>query len=332
MSKVILFISLLFWVSFAMAQDAITTTPITSENVTELQVLAVLEGHADAVTDGVFAKDGANLITVSDDASLVVWSMETLEPLSTHFEHFSFIKDIAVNPQTPQEIATGSWDQSVIRWDIESEPTALSQWQDVTAVIDSVDYNITGDLIAYGAGDGIVRIVDIETEEILESIQLDALHVIFARHSPFADLLAITAGFPENTVHLYDTESYEEIGSLVGHAGAVTTIAFLSNGGFVTGGDDSTVRIWSDDGEELQTLEQPDWVTDILLSNDESLLFVALQNGDVTIWNLNTYEQINVIEAHELAVNKLALNKANTLLATMSDDNSVKLWSVSTED
>jgi len=65
------------------------------------------------------------------------------------------------------------------------------------------------------------------------------------------------------------------------------------------------------------------------LSPDEQLLALGnRENGDVYLWDANTGEQLAILHGHTNRINSLAFNSEGTLLASASDDGTVRLWGV----
>lgn len=45
---------------------------------------------------------------------------------------------------------------------------------------------------------------------------------------------------------MYSGASFEDVQVLTGHEGAVQAVLVLPNGDFLTGGNDTTIKLWSD--------------------------------------------------------------------------------------
>ena len=67
-------------------------------------------------------------------------------------------------------------------------------------------------------------------------------------------------------------------------------MTFANNGAqIISGGDDQTIRVWSKDGQLLQTLlGHVDSVHDIDVSSDEQTIASAGVDGGVQIWLSST--------------------------------------------
>jgi len=65
------------------------------------------------------------------------------------------------------------------------------------------------------------------------------------------------------------------------------------------------------------------------LSPDGQLLALGnRENGDVYLWASNTGEELTTLRGHTSRINSLAFNSDGTLLASASDDGTVRLWGV----
>ena len=53
------------------------------------------------------------------------------------------------------------------------------------------------------------------------------------------------SGYPDNSIIIWDSNSFTPVETLNGHTGAVRTLALLPNGDLASGSDDKIIRVWN---------------------------------------------------------------------------------------
>ncbi|MBE9136630.1 hypothetical protein IQ254_05340 [Nodosilinea sp. LEGE 07088] len=125
-----------------------------------------------------------------------------------------------------------------------------------------------------------------------------------------------------------------EQGSLSGHEQYVEGVAVNPNDSpkdqIATAGRDGTVRLWTPDGDETDTLIEQDVPFSYIAFNpDGSRLAMADYEGKVALWSrqggaLQTLG--NAENSHQKAVRSISFHPTEPRLATASDDGTVKIW------
>lgn len=116
---------------------------------------------------------------------------------------------------------------------------------------------------------------------------------------------------------------------LKGHDAAVWAVATLSSGKYATGSADKTIFIWNAKGEKLVVLKgHTDCIRGLVALADGSLLSCS---NDATIrhWS-DTYDCLKEFHGHSNYIYTIALNPAlGDVFVTGSEDNTIRLWSIS---
>lgn len=116
---------------------------------------------------------------------------------------------------------------------------------------------------------------------------------------------------------------------LKGHEAAVWAVCALKTGKYATGSADKNIFIWNPKGEKLVVLKgHTDCVRGLVGLEDGSLLSAS---NDATIrhWS-DTYDCLREFHGHSNYIYSIALNPAlGDVFVTGSEDNTIRLWSVS---
>lgn len=156
------------------------------------------------------------------------------------------------------------------------------------------------------------------------------------RFSPDGRELAVT-GF-RKTAAVFELEKGESRGSLVGHTGRVTCVAWSADGkALATGSDDGSVRLW--DAVTLKAAGSKEdahgrgshgtGTTALGFYPDGKSLFSTGYDTTVRIWESATLNEIQALEGHGDCVMG-ALSADGRLLATASQDGTARLWNAVT--
>ncbi|WP_242063163.1 hypothetical protein [Nostoc sp. FACHB-892] len=119
------------------------------------------------------------------------------------------------------------------------------------------------------------------------------------------------------------------LGTLLGHAWAVLTVAFSPNGKILaTGSDDNTIKLWEvNTGQLISTLVGHSWsVVAVAFTADGKTLLSASWDKTVKLWRVSTAEEIVTLSGHVDSVSAVAVSKVTQLIASGSRDKTIKLW------
>ena len=94
-------------------------------------------------------------------------------------------------------------------------------------------------------------------------------------------------------------------------------------GGFISGGRDGTVLIWSPDGSTKQTLKKTCGVRDIAVVDPDSIL-VALTDGNCTLLSFKTGDVKQLLKGHKDTVRCVAVLTSD-MLVSGSEDHTLKV-------
>jgi WD40 repeat protein len=239
-------------------------------------------------------------------------------------------------------LANGAHDGLTV-WDI---PAALAGARDpvvltVEIPIYEIAYSPDGTRITTFDADGIVRVLDALTGEVLSTLPGYSPELGNLNFSPDNTRLAIAD--LDGNLSVWDVQSGREIFTTSGHAdveavgapeptGSIRQIKFSPDGSrLATAGNDGTARIWdADNGREIMTLTgHVTELNNLFFSYDGQRLATAGNDGTVKVWDLsqeNLPGRLLLSLSHDEGVYGLGFSPDGTQLATGDRGGTITIW------
>ncbi len=193
--------------------------------------------------------------------------------------HTADVSSLVFSPDGKQ-LASGSYDQTVRTWDLESG-NERRNWAH-TGFVSAVDWSRNGRWIATGSWDQVVRVFDVESGKESFSKKEPWWRVFSIAFSPDSKLLAASS---RGRIKVWDMESKDEILDLT-KDWDTESIAFSPDGTtLATASGD--IRLWQiPSGQELYRLIDPSPVIDLHFSPDGKYL-AAASSRMIKLWDPN---------------------------------------------
>ncbi|XP_076317246.1 cytosolic iron-sulfur assembly component 1 [Tachypleus tridentatus] len=329
----------------------------------ELREIVCLQGHGDRVWCVAWNPQGSLLASCSADKTIRIWAQKDenwiCKTILTE-GHQRTIRSVAWSP-CGSMLASTSFDATTCIWDKKSgqfECTATLEGHENE--VKSVAWSASGKFLATCSRDKSVWIWDVSDDDeyecvsVLNSHSQDVKKVLW---HPQKEILA-SAGY-DNTIKLFkeDGDDWCCFASLESHESTVWSIAFDHFGKRLAScSDDKTIKIWKEylpgnsegiitnrvdpvwkcvctlSGFHPRTVYDINWcpISELIVTaggDDAIRLFQEENSSDSNAPQFNLVATAS--KAHSQDVNSVAWNtKGGGLLASCSDDGTVKLWKV----
>ena len=280
-----------------LAQESEPITPQNAETLTRVQTL---EGHAFRVNSLAFGPDGTQLVSGSDDITLILWDVASGEPTWTADGQLNAVRSVDVTADGRTALSTG-FNNVAFLWDLPSQTRGRSF--SYPAAFNDGSFAPDDASVAFAIGDGSVRIYDVEAGTPLADFTTEALRVEQVAYSPDGTQLAAGTGFPEDRVWVWEIESGETLLSADAHTQTVQTVAFSPDGDVLaSGGGDGQLILWDvDSGEARVTVEaaHESDLYDVAFNADGTLLASVGFDGLLKLWDTATGDLVHTLEPDE---------------------------------
>ncbi|MGI5241136.1 Hsp70 family protein [Dactylosporangium sp. CA-139066] len=284
-----------------------------------------LTGHTGDVTGLAFLHDRAHLVSSSNDGTMRVWNM----PAGTSEGPFTSGHGgycVAVSPDATVIATGGNSDHTARLWSVRGENTATltghDQW------VRTVAFSPDGKTLVTGSFDNTARLWDVPTGKLKATLQGHTEAVYDAAFAP--DGRTVATASADGTIRLWDVASGRTQRTLETGWTGVNAVAYAPDGRTLAAagyGNTGGIEFWNVATGALAraTLEPTTTFEVVRYSPDAHHIAAATGNG-ARIYDPSTGAVTATLDRHTKKVESLAYNMDGTLLATGSDDRSIRVW------
>jgi WD40 repeat protein len=316
------------------------------------RVVQTLTGHTNWVRSVAWSPEGTLLASGSDDHQVKIWEVQTGQVLHTLAGHTNWVRSVVWSPQG-KILASGSSDGTIRLWEVQTGQvvrtlTGHTNW------VRSVSFSPDGTLLASGSDDHRVKIWDIQTGQIVHTLTGHTNWVRSVAWSPEGRILA--SGSSDSTVRLWEVQTGQVLKTLQGYINWVRSVAWSPEGTLLaSGSDDQRVKLWDvQTGRVVKTLPgHTSWIWSVAWSPDGTTLASGSADCTVRLWAVYppaahlghdrrqevaiapgseaiSGQVLKVLQGHVNWIWSVAWSPDSRLLASGSDDYTVRLWDVET--
>jgi WD40 repeat protein len=319
-----------------------------------------LQGHTAPITDLKFSVDGTKLISSSADKTIRVWnhgegSLSGRIDTGTQVNALTLVNEIVETPaqqegQAPttanlQRIATGGADNFVRLWKMPGQLVdSLAEIPEKSNVL-AVSPDRT--MLAIANGAGIIRIVNVETRELVRTWQAHEMAITSIAFAPLpktvieraAEDLEEASQLPpqiatasgDKTVRIWNYETGDLMHELHGSLTAISSVAFQFDGKRVVAGNvEGNVTIWNLESAPPVSLGADSGPADVsVVSPDGKLIAVSgVSNGRsvIVVRSMETGQLVRTLFGHEAPILSLAFSVDNRKIVSGSTDKTARVW------
>ncbi|XP_041819600.1 apoptotic protease-activating factor 1 isoform X1 [Chelmon rostratus] len=268
----------------------------------------------------------SNLLAIAfSNYAVELWDLEANKKMADCSGHLSWVQRVQFSPDGSQLLSC-SYDQTVRLWETKkvhtSSAVCLKRDSDVLFNDEEILLSAADNCNRLQVRDGRTGSVLFQSEEKPSRVRCTCL---------CREPRAVVLGQEDGTVQVLEVPSGKLLATLLGHTKTVLHCQFSQNGQtLITSSEDTTIRVWRWQSGECKVLQgHKEQVRCFSLLSDspaDARLLSWSFDGTVKMWDLESGEKLQDIEAHRGAILSCHVSPDGCLFATTSADKTVKLW------
>jgi WD40 repeat protein len=281
--------------------------------------------HASRVTSAAFSRDGASIVTASDDGTARVWDTTTGMPISPPLEHRDRVVSAAFSPDGTRVI-TASEDCTARIWDA-ATGTPLSPPLEHRQGVASAAFSPDGTRVVTASQDGTARVWGTATGKPISPPLRHQDHVLSAAFSP--DGARVVTASDDKTARVWDAATGRPLSPPLQHQDRVVGATFCSDGSqLITASGDRTARLWDAATSKpvSPSLEHQDLVWRATFSTDGARVVTASADRTARIWDAVHGNTRLPPLRHEGDVVSAVFSPDGSRVVTASWDHTARIW------
>ena len=205
--------------------------------------VSCLQGHTGPVRSVGYSPDSSCIVSGGSDASIRIWDATTGFNIYTLTGHESSVNSV-VFTSDGRNIVSGSDDTSVRIWDVLGKKHLVSL-KGHSGAVTCLAFLGDDSRVLSGGMDSTIRLWGMKTATVVKVLQC-ADGVLCLDVSPSREKPIFLSGSQGGVITIWDADTLNEAGRLVGHTAEVKSAAFGVYGKkVVSGSADGTIRIWN---------------------------------------------------------------------------------------
>ena len=280
------------------------------------KLVQTLEGMTGNVNDVGFSADGEILFAAAGEPGLYgqlgLFLTKTWERLNLLEGHADSMYAADISPED-KIIATGSYDQTILLWDLKTGEL-LNTLTGHNGPVYDLEYHPTMPILASASGDRTVKLWDVTTGKRLDTFNEPEKEQYTVSFSPDGKHLA-AAGVDRRIRIWQITEQGQEgtnpvLYSRFAHEKPIVRVVFSPDGAMLaSAGEDLVLKLWETGGYTQSGIleQQPDWPAGVSFTPQSQALVIGRMNGTLTSYvmkpeyrnDANTGEPVFLVKAPE---------------------------------
>ncbi len=291
------------------------------------ELLVELIGHTDRVRMAQFSQDNARILTVSDDSTARLWNSGSGNLVATLEGHTDRIRIGRFSPDGARVLTVGD-DNTARLWDA-SLSNAIPTLRGHAAPVRRARFSPDGTRIITLSDDKTARLWDATNYRLVRVLEGHTGPVAAAEFSGDGLGRLLTIAEDDVNMHLWDSHS-GDLKATVRHAGAVLAATFSRDGKrLITAGADDTLRHWdAATGDQERQCQGMRGVLHLAaLARGGAFALTASRDTNRATLMADNCLVIADLVGHSGPVTGASFSADGSVVATISSDNTTKLWS-----
>ncbi|XP_044730072.1 POC1 centriolar protein homolog A-like [Chrysoperla carnea] len=282
-------------------------------------------GHSDTVTGLDFSPVGDQLLSCSDDNSLIIWCIRQSVRCYKFIGHTDSILCARYAPDG-NLIATGSKDRTVRLWTPRVKGSC-NEFKAHTSSVRSLDFSPDGTKLVTSSDDKIIKLWQVSRSKFITSFVGHTNWVRCVRFSPTEQ--QIISCSEDRSTRLTDLVSGETIHTFHELKGHGVHVEFHPNACvFAVALSNGNVKLYDTRTRKLQQHYQihDETLSQIAFHKTGNYLLTASLDSTMKILDLLEGRPIYTLQGHKGSINSVAFSKNGEYFASGGSDNNVLVW------